>query len=343
MATAEELLMTTAGEDEVTEEILVADLNTRVISIPTSIAILGVESDDDVKRLQFKIPRYYGEFDLSEFDVRVNFQNARSKGDVYPVDDVAVTDDDHITFSWLVDRVAFQYAGNVNFSLCLKLYDDAGTVIKELNTTFATLPVLQGLETEKAVVEQNPSAFDQIMYRLYAIEAVSGLGQNGYYTVINVTENDEGVLFSLVNQDGEIIANVKHGYVPVKGVDYWTEEDVTTITADLNAQVNKLIPKFHTITLSTDWADGTQTVSVPGVTADSMIFVVPHPETANSTAYTNYGIQCYEQGTDYLKFRCTIAPPTTIQVNVGVYGSNTDSESGSFTVVDDGNGNVTLM
>lgn len=323
MATADELLMMNATEDEVTEEILVADLKTRVIAIPASINILGVEADDDVKRLQFRMPRYYGEFDLSTFDIRVNFQNARNKGDVYPVDDVDVTEDNYITFSWLVDRVAFQYAGDVKFSLCLKLYDDAGVVIKELNTTFATLPVLPGLETEKAVVDQNPSAFDQVMFRLYALEAASGIGQNGYYTVVNVSENNEGVLFSLINQDGEVITNVKHGVTPTRGVDYWTEEDIKVITEDANKRINALMPKIRDIVLTTDWNDNVQTIPVDGITANSMILVSAYPNESNIIAYNKSGVRCIGQGVGSLTFQCTVAPLTSIRVNIVIYGSMT--------------------
>lgn len=342
MATAEELLMT-AIEDS-TLEVLEIDLNTRVIAIPASLKILGVESDDDVKRLQFVIPQHYGEFDLSAFDFRINFKNKRGKGDVYPVDDLTVTDDDKLAFTWLVDRTAFTYAGDVEFSVCMKLFDNTGMVIKELNTTYASLPVLPGLETEKAVVEQNPSAFDQVMYRLYAVEAASGIGQNGYYTIVKVSENEDGVVFSFVNQDGTVEANIMHGHTPVRGVDYWTEEDVSDITADLKKRIDAMSPMIVPVTLvANDWVDGVQTVEITGIDADSMIFIAPHPEDTNETAYTNSGIRCVEQGDNQLTFRCTIIPSIDINVNVVVYHGSASTGSGSVTVFDDDNGNVTML
>lgn len=348
MATAEELLMATAEtETESTEEILVADLNTRVISIPTTLKILGVESDDDVKRLQFKIPRHYGEFDLSTFDIRINFENAKNKGDVYPVDDTAVTDDGYITFSWLVDRVAFNYAGDVKFSICMKLFDNTGMVIKELNTTYATLPVLEGLETEKALVDQNPSAFDQVMYRLYAVEAATGNGQNGYYSVVKVSQVDSGALFTIVNQTGETIAYVKHGedgYTPVKGVDYWTAEDVIEVEEHAKAYVDSWAPIYTTAKLlSTTWANNQQTVTVDGVTTKSIVFISPDPTTSSYVNYALYTIRCISQGTNTLTFQCTTVPTSDVIVNVAIYRHSNDTDSGSITVTDDGEGNVTIM
>lgn len=191
MATADELLSATS---ETTEEILAVDLINRVIVIPATLRILGVESDDDVRRLHFSIPRYYdyGEVDLSEFKIQINFENARGEGDFWPVDDIVVNNDDTLTFSWLVDRSAFKYAGNVTFSLCMKKYDTEGIVVKELNTTTSQLPVLKGLETSKEVVENNPSAFDAVLFRLYAVEEAIDLSQR-YYTPV-VTQPSDGVI-----------------------------------------------------------------------------------------------------------------------------------------------------
>lgn len=357
MATADELLMAAAeSTTETTEEILVADLNTRVIAIPATLKILGVESDDDTKRLQFRIPRYYGEFDLSTFKIQINFQNARNKGDIYPVKDLAIGDDNTISFTWLVDRVAYDYAGDVKFSICMKLYDDTGVVIKELNTTFASLPVLEGLETEKAVVEQNSSAFDQVMYRLYAIEAATGNGENGYYSVVKVAQADTGMLFTIVNQDGESVAYVRHGtdgvdgYTPQKGVDYWTPEDESAIKQDVatytKQQINSWAPISTTVTLpKSGWyGNNQQTVTVDGVTADNIVVVAPDSDYNNYSEYSECGVRCIAQGNNLLTFKTLLIPNRDLIVNVAVYYSgNQVGDTFNITATDDGSGNVIIM
>lgn len=349
MATAEELLMATTKTNAITEsndEILVVDLNTRIISIPASIKILGVESDDDVKRLQFKIPRHYGEFDLNNFKIHINFENERRKGDIYPVNDVIANEDDTLSFTWLVDRVAFEYPGDVKFSVCMKLYDNTGLVIKELNTTYATLPVLEGLETEKTLVEQNPSAFDQVMFRLYAVEAATGNGQNGYYTVIRSEQTDAGVLFTIVNQDGETVAYVRHGrdgYTPVKGVDYWTSEDVAEVEEHAKTYVESWAPVYKTVSLlSSNWNNNEQTLSINGVTADSIVVVSPYPTDRDYRLYAVNHIRCVSQRDNTLTFRCSSTPTETMMVNVAVYHGSTEFSNG-ITVTDDGEGNVSIM
>lgn len=358
MATADELLYAAAtSTEESAEEILVADLNTRVISIPANIRILGVESDDDVKRLQFKLPRYYGEFDLFDFDVRINFKNARGGGDLYLVDDLAISGEDSITFTWLVDRSAFEYAGDVKFSICMKLFDDTGMVVKELNTTYATLPVLEGLETDKAVVERNPSAFDQVMYRLYAVEAATGNGKNGYYSVVKVEQVEHGALFTIVNQDGETVAVVRHGvdgvdgYTPVKGTDYWTEEEQSEIKESAaehaKAYIDNWAPGYITVTLNaSEWSASnsnyTQSVDVAGVTANNIVIVSPDTDDDTYDEYAFRRIRCIQQSEGALTFLAESLPTINVAVNVAIYHAQ-DSLSGNgygITVTDDGEGNV---
>ena len=157
MATADELLSTID-----TDKTLIIDKDLRTIIIPSSVKNLGVESDDDVLRLKFSMPRMYGDVDLSDFSIYINYMNAKNTGDVYVVDDKTIADDT-ITFSWLVGRVALAYKGNVRFIVCMKKHDDNSNVIREYNTTIASLPVLEGLETGETVIQQNPDIIEMLL------------------------------------------------------------------------------------------------------------------------------------------------------------------------------------
>lgn len=159
----------------VDEEICTIDNDLRTITIPSGLQTVGVESDEDVRRLNFQMPKQYGEVDLSEFNIRINFLNANNSGDVYAVTDKAVSGD-NITFSWLVGRNALAYRGNIRFIVCLKKTDAEGVVQQEFNTTVATLSVLEGLETTEAVVAENPDIIEQILARLDELEENGGGG-----------------------------------------------------------------------------------------------------------------------------------------------------------------------
>ena len=160
MATADELLSTLD-----TDKTLIIDKDLRIITIPSSVKNLGVESDDDVLRLKFSMPRMYGDVDLSDFSIYINYMNAKNTGDVYVVDDKTIADDT-ITFSWLVGRVALAYKGNVRFIVCMKKHDGDSNVIQEYNTTIASLPVLEGLETGETVIQQNPDIIEMLLTSL---------------------------------------------------------------------------------------------------------------------------------------------------------------------------------
>lgn len=154
MPTADELLTT-----EVCDDILTVDLESRQILIPSSVKNIGVESDDKVRILHFRLPRYYCTTDLSEFAIRINYENAKGGGDLYDVKNPTV-EDDLIKFDWIVGRYAVTYKGNVVFNVCLRDATD-GVINREFNTTIATLPVLQGLETGEAIIEQHVDILEQ--------------------------------------------------------------------------------------------------------------------------------------------------------------------------------------
>lgn len=165
MATADEILagaVEVASEGATQDKVLRIDNELRTISIPSSVKLLGVESDDDVNRIEFEMPRNYGEFDLSTFSVRVNYMNANGDGDIYKVIDL-VADEEKMTFSWLVGRTAFMYKGDVQFVVCLKKIAEDFVVEQEFNTTVASLPVLQGLEPDEQLIQRYPDIIEQIL------------------------------------------------------------------------------------------------------------------------------------------------------------------------------------
>lgn len=179
MSTALDLLST-----EVCDDILTVDLESRQIVIPDTVQNLGVESDDDVRVLHFKVPRHYCEVDLSAFTIRVNYKNTSGAGGFYEVKD-SVVNDDLILFNWVVDRHVTVKRGNVVFNVCLKeIVDDI--VEREFNTAIATLPVLEGLETDAYIAEEYPDVFEQLRSELILLvetevnKAVGDALEEGY-------------------------------------------------------------------------------------------------------------------------------------------------------------------
>lgn len=157
MTEAEKLLQETKSAAVVAEsqaeDICVIDSNMRIIDIPEQFKVLGVESDKDVRAMQFRIPKTYKGTDLSAFTISVNYQNARGMKDRYIVTDKKVSGD-QIEFSWTVGKTATVYRGDTRFIVCMRLIGSDGVIKKEFNTTLATMTVLEGLEVDNPVIEQ---------------------------------------------------------------------------------------------------------------------------------------------------------------------------------------------
>ena len=186
----------------------------RTMQIPENIVLLGVESDDDVNKIPFQMPKEYSGYDLSQFSARINYMNANGDGDVYVVDDLTVDGDDPslMTFTWLVGRNACAYKGDTQFIVCLKKFadDGSGDVVQEFNTTVYSLPVLEGLETTEAVVQQNA---DIIEYLINLVHDAGVVDPDDYYTK---AETDALIPTRLPNPESLVINGTSYdGSEPV--------------------------------------------------------------------------------------------------------------------------------
>ena len=214
MATAEQLL---AEVTEVDKKLYI-DFDTRQILIPNSIHQLGVESDDDVKKLTFSVPKTYYDCDLSTFRIFINYMNARKEGDLFAVKEEDVREvDGNLEFDWIVGRHAVAYKGMAIFNVCMKKgsmqpdpedeTQEIFVVDQEFNTTVAKLPVLEGLETGEAVVQEYVDILMQWEEELFGIEdsAKNNIIQKGSEVVETVNTAGEEQRAAIVSKGSEVI------------------------------------------------------------------------------------------------------------------------------------------
>lgn len=199
MATAAELLANGLGHDDTT---LVIDNYLRTIHIPKRITNLGVEYDDDVLRLNFKMPRYLDDTDLSTFSIRINYVNANGDGDIYTVSD-KVVNPDSIAFSWLVGPTATAYKGKTKFNVCMKIVDEDGNVQREYNTAIASLPVLEGLEVDEQVAAMYSDLIEQWKRELF------GIGDTEEASMRAVSQEEQE---NIVQKGAEVLATIPEEY-----------------------------------------------------------------------------------------------------------------------------------
>ena len=273
MATVDELLVGVSTVDKT----LVISNDFRTINIPSSVPNLGVEYDDDVLRLDFKMPRYVSDTDLSTFNIRINYINSQGESDTYMVSDSNKTiEDEYITFSWRVGPTATRYKGNTKFNVCAKTTLPDGTIDKEFNTTIATLPVLEGLEVDEAIVTGYSDIIEQWRQELFGIgdteeAAVRAAGAEALEAIDQQAEvkldvwfdehfeNIDGVLYGkdayeiaveqgFEGSEEEWLESLK-GPKPEKGKDYYTPTEKEELANTVEEQVINTLKSGGSITI----------------------------------------------------------------------------------------------
>lgn len=251
MATAEELLKGSVSTTDIpistdSTNTLYIDFETREIKIPKTIVQLGVESDDDVNKLTFSVPRLYLGTDLSKFDIYINYMNAKKEGDLFKVtkDSVTIDEGDNLIFDWVVGRNAVAYKGTAIFNVCMKRLsdtekDDDGNyiVVQEFNTTIAKLPVLEGLETGEAIIEEYADIFTQWEQMLF------GAGDS-QITKINSTA--DGVIKKVEAAGEQAISDISGEVDKVKAEGVTQIAAIEAVTASGISAMDTKLTAFNT-------------------------------------------------------------------------------------------------
>ena len=142
----------TSTEDSAYDFVIDEDL--RVITVPERGVVLGVEGDKDVNRVRFRMNRYYRGTDISDFNIRINYQPAEGEVNYFPVTEKTVADD-AIYFVWLVGADVVAAKGTVYFVTRFFTAEEDGTIVQEFNTTLGNARTLEGLAVD-AQAEDKP-------------------------------------------------------------------------------------------------------------------------------------------------------------------------------------------
>lgn len=147
MASLDEVLSSMpdmGGEEDSALDFLI-DEHMRIITVPDHGVVLGVEGDKDVNRVRFRMNRYYHGSDLSEFQIRINYQNADGDRNYFTVLEKTVKGD-AFSFIWTVAADATAAKGAVQFVVNCFTADSDGVVQKAYHTTLGLANVLEGLD-----------------------------------------------------------------------------------------------------------------------------------------------------------------------------------------------------
>ena len=153
------------------------DEDLRTIHTPSRGNIIGVQGDNNVNHINFKMPRYYNGIDLSTFTIKINYKNALDTINSYFVDNL-IFGTDTMTFSWLVSKEVTIFTGTVIF--VVKLFN---TINDEINKFFSTAiaegVVLPSISVEDETLIPTPEIRTNLEQEILLLKERVTLLENG--------------------------------------------------------------------------------------------------------------------------------------------------------------------
>lgn len=164
-------------------DVFMINPETRIIEVPETERLFGVNFDKDVEKKYFKCPKIVGNnIDLSKHKIYVVYQKANENittlmGEVgkYWCEDVKVDETgDYIEFSWLLSSNVLGEQGFIAFKV-VAVYTDTET--GELKTRWNTVPsvglVRFTLSDGEEITEQYADIISQLLSRMDAVEDIA--------------------------------------------------------------------------------------------------------------------------------------------------------------------------
>lgn len=206
-------------------DVFMINPETRIIEVPESERLFGVNFDKDVEKKYFKCPKVVGNnVDLSKHKIYIVYQKANENittlmGEVgkYWCEDVKVDETgDYIEFSWLLSGNVLEEQGFVAFKV-VAVYTDTET--GELKTRWNTVPsiglVRFTLSDGEEIAEQHADVITQLLQRMDAVEDIATPeAMKGYveqYLKAHPTELDETLTDSKKAAPANLVGRLKEG------------------------------------------------------------------------------------------------------------------------------------
>lgn len=216
-----------ASTQDMVDDYLIIDDNSREIYVPSGELLLGVTNDEKTERKYFQCPRIVGDnVDLTQYQLYINYQNANGEKDKYIVTDVKVVDD-NITFTWLLSRKVTEYQGTISFIVCARNVDSLGNITNEWNTTIATGTCVVGLEVDDLTPGEQEQARDYFLQLEKELSAFAETENNRLLTT------SSSQITNITNKGSEQVQLVEN--TAKKALD-----SIPSTYTDLQKQVNEV-------------------------------------------------------------------------------------------------------
>ena len=186
-----------------------------------------VQFDHESEVFTFELPRYIDGHDMSLCNrIEVHYINTDSGSKQYntgvrEITDFTVSEDDEnfMAWSWTVSNNGTQFAGTLAFAFRFACLTDDVVDYAWSTSPHVGINVIDSIYNAEDTIVQNIDILQQWVNKIgisvaYAEQSVTSTEPNGV-NIITITLTD-GTQHSF---------EILNGITPVRGVDYWTEED----------------------------------------------------------------------------------------------------------------------
>lgn len=218
-----------------TDSHFTVDPITRSIKNGTPTKSMLIQYDHNSEVFTFEMPRYVDGHDMTLCNrveihyININSSNRQQTSGVYEVEDFKVSEDDEniILWSWMISRNATMFVGPLNFAFRFACLDDTIVDYAWNTSPYSGITISSGIYNGEAVIEEYSDILEQWERKI-------GVGVENVEQTVESTEENGVNEVTLILTDGTRHSfNVRNGKTPVRGTDYWTEEDKQAIINDI--------------------------------------------------------------------------------------------------------------
>lgn len=172
------------------EGVMLVDITTKKITIPSSFKNVIVEGDHLSETIFFLIARKADGLDLSQHKCLVRYVNA---GNEYGESEVYVAEllEDTIKFGWTVDNKISRFKGSVFFTIQFETVRDG--IQYQWQTQPATLTISEGLNVESTIPEDDKTLYQRLLMLIQNVSTSVG-------SLSDLTTENKNNLISAINE-----------------------------------------------------------------------------------------------------------------------------------------------
>lgn len=192
-----------------------------------SLKTILVQNDHNSEIFTFECPRFIEDHDMLLCNrVEIHYTNVDSSTrqevvGVYEVQDFNVSEDDdqYVVWSWTISRNATQLVGSLSFAFRFACLTDEEVDYAWSTIPFTNISISKSLYNGEEVVDEYRDLLEQWSGMVgVSVEDVR-------QTTVAKEENGVNVITMILTNGERKSFVVRNGITPVRGEDYWTEED----------------------------------------------------------------------------------------------------------------------